>query len=88
MSLLSHLKDVAVKVGWTAESGLGTQLLNKVIELVRWEWDGVAESELHSEEMKAAGCGGRGDAILGHLYVGSVVLASKHLQRCPGLCIW
>ena len=28
-------------------SGSGTQLLNKMIELVRWGWSGVAESELH-----------------------------------------
>ena len=42
MSLLSHQKGVAVKVGWTAESGPiqsssggGTQLLNEMIVLVR-----------------------------------------------------
>ena len=51
-----------MKVGWTAESGpiqlnsgSGTQLLNKMIELVRWGCSGVADSELHSEEIKAAG---------------------------------
>ena len=55
MSLLSHQNSVAVKVGWADKSEL-TQLqevehslLNKMI--VRWGWDGVAESELHSEEI-------------------------------------
>ena len=38
---------------WT-DTGSGTQLLNKMIELVRWGWSGVADSELHSEEIKVA----------------------------------
>ena len=32
-------------------SGGGTQLLNEMIVLVRRGWDGVAESELYSEEI-------------------------------------
>ena len=37
---------------WTdTASGGGTQLLNKVIVLARRGWDGVAESELHSDEI-------------------------------------
>ena len=33
---------------WTdTASGGGTQLLNKMIVLARWGWDGVAESELY-----------------------------------------
>ena len=41
---------------WTdTASESETQLLNKMIELVRWGWSGVADSELHSEEIKAAG---------------------------------
>ena len=55
-----------VGIEWTnTASGGDTQLLNKVIELMRWEWDGVAESELH-----------KGRQPVQVLYVDSVVHAT------------
>ena len=74
---------------WTdTASGSGTQLLNKMIELVRWGWSGVADSELHSDEIKAAGAWRERVHSPRPPLRGLSCLASKHLLTNLGLCIW